>query len=196
MVNADRCNEVRELVLGQFVEVDDRLVEQPPGHPVPDGAGAEIFGDRLGLRDELAQPGVEVARGYRRRAARRADQHRQHAPLDVIEDVAGLAHECVLVAGHTRQHTEIEQESHDRNEVAALLAPAELEGDARGGEPLVAGGDDDPFGESAERDLCVGALQDAQRQAHKHVATAAEGEMRTRVASGMSAPRVRLGELE
>ena len=102
---------------------------------------------------ELAQAGVEVAGGDRRGAARRADQDRQHAPLDVVEHVAGLADERVLVACHARQRTELEQDAHDGHEVAALLAAAQFEADAGGGEALVAGGDDDPLGKAAERDL-------------------------------------------
>ena len=65
---------------------------------------------RFGLGGELAQAGVEVVRDDRRGAAGRADQHRQHVPFDVVEDVAGLANERILVARHARERTELEQE--------------------------------------------------------------------------------------
>ena len=121
----------------------------------------------LGLGGELAQASVEVVRGDRRGAAGRAYQHRQHVPFDVVEDVAGLAYEHILVARHAREHAELQQHAHDRDEIAALLAPAQLERDARGGEALVARRHDDPLGEPAERDLRVRALQDRQRQTQK-----------------------------
>ena len=114
---------------------------------------------RFGLSGELAHAGVEVAGGDRRGAAGRADQDRQHASLDVVEHISGLTDKGVLVAGHARQRPELEQDAHDGHEVAALLAAAQLEANARGGETVVAGGDDDPLGEPAERDLRVGALQ-------------------------------------
>jgi hypothetical protein len=38
-----------------------------------------------------------------------------------------LAHERILVAGHAREHAEVEQQPHDGDEVAALLAVAERE---------------------------------------------------------------------
>ena len=68
-----------------------------------------------------------------------------------------------------------------------------------GGETVVAGGDDDPLGEPAERDLRVGALQHRQRQAQEHVAAAAERETRARVArrmGGVGRGRFRLGQFE
>ena len=64
--------------------------------------------------------------------AGRREQHCEHASLDVVEGVAGLANEGVLVAGHAREHAELEQQPHDCDEVAALLASAQLERDARG----------------------------------------------------------------
>ena len=142
-----------------------------------DRAGAEIVGQGLRLGDQLAQARGEVGRTDRRRASRRADQDGEHSSFDVVKDVAGIADEGVLIAGHACERTELEQQAHDRHEVGALLASAQLEDDARRGEPFVARAGDDPLGEPAERDLCVSALEHGQRQAEQHVAPAAKRDV-------------------
>ncbi len=190
-----RC-EVCELGFGQLVEVDDRLVEQPPGQPLPDCAGAEVFGVGFGLGSKLAQAAVDVMRDDHRRAAGRGNEHCHYVPLDVVEDVAGLANERIFVARHAREHTELEQQAHDCDDIAALLAPAQLESYTRAGEALVPRRHDDPLGEAAERDLGIRTLQDRQRQAHEHIAATAERELRPRLAGRVGAVRVRLADLE
>ena len=115
----------------------------------------------------------------------RREHHREHAPLHVVQRIAGVAHERLLVAGDAGEHAELEQQPHDRHEVRALLAPAEPENDTRPRELLVGGRQDHTFGEAPERDLCIGALEHRQGEAREHVAPAAERHARARIARGM-----------
>ena len=166
----------------ELVVVEHGIVEQASREVMAQRAVAQLlgFGQRVG--GKLGESLGEVLSGDRRGPAWRGEHHREHPSLYVVERVAGVAHERLLLAGHAGEHSELEQQPHDRHEVRALLASFEAERNARLCEALVGGCQDHAFGEAPEGDLRIGALEHRQGEAREHVTPAAEWQARARLA--------------
>lgn len=163
--------EVVPLVGRERVVVHERIVQQPSRDRLTQGAAPRLVRVEPDLLDEGRQPRVRLVLLDGRRGTHRPEHPGEDRSVDLIEHVPALCDEGVLVAFDAAQDAMSEQPPNHRDEVAALLAPADLERDSRRRERLVVGDQrGDALGHALERDLPVRTLEGRQGEAEQHVA--------------------------
>ena len=167
------------------VVVEHGVFEEPTGEPMAEGAVAQLVRLRHGLLGELLNSLGKQLGGDRGRTARRGQQPRERAPLDVVERVAGIAHERLLVTRDACENPERQEQPNDRHEIRALLASLEPEGHPRAREVRVSRGEDHALGQPTECDLGVRAFEHGERQAGEDVPAASERHAGSRIARRM-----------
>ena len=166
--------QVDALVLVELVVVHDGIIKQPPGEPPAQRLVAQLFalGDRF--RDQPSEPVGKGLGRHGRRPAGARQQHAQHRPVHVVEDVGPGGQVRVLVPGDPAQHPPAEQQPDDRDQIGPVRPAVQGQREPGSGQLRLGGGRQYFVGEAAERGLRSGVGECREGQAQRDVPAPAE----------------------